>query len=97
LWGDSNKEFLAIRFKEGSKVKKGDLLVKINDAGIKAQLRKIEYQLKLSEAREFRQKTLAERDVRLPGEAESGRNGRCLGDFDRPLGLARFDPLQIGL
>lgn len=54
---------VSVRFKEGAKVRKGDLLVKINDAEITAQLRKIANQLELSQARESRQQTLASRDL----------------------------------
>lgn len=43
-----------IFFKEGSPVKKGDLLVKINDADLQAQLQKLQFQTKLAEDREFR-------------------------------------------
>jgi membrane fusion protein (multidrug efflux system) len=52
-----------VGFREGSKVKKGSLLVKINDAEIRAQLKKLDNQIKLSGNREFRQRTLAERDL----------------------------------
>lgn len=43
-----------IFFKEGSPVKKGDLLVKINDADLQAQLQKLQFQKELAEDREFR-------------------------------------------
>ncbi|HKP96880.1 MAG TPA: efflux RND transporter periplasmic adaptor subunit [Fibrobacteria bacterium] len=63
LKSEASGRIVGLHFKEGTKVRKGDLLVKINDADIKAQLRKIANQLKLSEAREFRQGTLAARDL----------------------------------
>jgi len=47
-----------IYFKEGSAVKKGDLLAKINDARLQAQLKKLQAQLELYKSKEFRQKTL---------------------------------------
>jgi membrane fusion protein (multidrug efflux system) len=43
-----------IAFKEGGKVKKGDLLVKIDDAELQAELLKARYSRKLSEDEEFR-------------------------------------------
>ena len=43
-----------IYFKEGSPVKKGDLLVKINDADLQAQMQKLQFQKELAEDREFR-------------------------------------------
>lgn len=61
---------VSVRFKEGAKVRKGDLLVKINDAEITAQLRKIAHQLELSQARESRQQTLASRDLISKEELE---------------------------
>lgn len=48
----------AINFTEGSKVKKGDLLVKINDSDLKAQLLRAESLKKLAEEKEYRSKQL---------------------------------------
>jgi membrane fusion protein (multidrug efflux system) len=47
-----------IYFSEGTFVKKNTLLVKINDADLNAQLRKVELQIKLSEQKQERQKQL---------------------------------------
>ncbi len=49
---------VAIHFKEGSNVNKGDLLVKINDADLQAQLKKLRLQEKLAIEKEARQKKL---------------------------------------
>jgi membrane fusion protein, multidrug efflux system len=51
-------KLLAIYFKEGTKVQKGALLAKINDADLQAQLRKLQLQLKLAKEREQRMKGL---------------------------------------
>lgn len=48
----------AIQFKEGSKVNKGDLLVKIYDADLRAQLRKLQLQKENIARNESRQKDL---------------------------------------
>ncbi|OGV27679.1 MAG: hypothetical protein A3J84_06720 [Ignavibacteria bacterium RIFOXYA2_FULL_37_17] len=56
-------KIINIYFKEGSSVKKGDLLVKINDAELQAQLAKAKYNLKLLEDREHRQRVLLEREA----------------------------------
>lgn len=48
----------AIYFREGEKVSKGDVLVKLNDADLQAQLLKIKTQLKLSEQKLDRLKKL---------------------------------------
>jgi membrane fusion protein (multidrug efflux system) len=50
-------------FREGSNVNKGDLLVKINDSELQAQLNRVKYNLKLLEDREFRQRQLLEREA----------------------------------
>ncbi|NDV60132.1 efflux RND transporter periplasmic adaptor subunit [Bacteroides sp. 519] len=52
-----------IEFKEGASVKKGQLLAKVNDAPLQAQLKKLEAQLKLAEDRVYRQSTLLEKDA----------------------------------
>ncbi len=44
--------------KEGSRVKKGELLVKINDADLQGQLKKIQNMIKLDSENEFREKKL---------------------------------------
>jgi membrane fusion protein (multidrug efflux system) len=53
-------KLISIFFKEGSYVTKGTLLAKIFDEDLKAQLKKLELQLKLAEAREKRLKGLLE-------------------------------------
>jgi membrane fusion protein (multidrug efflux system) len=52
-----------IYFKEGDRVKKGQLLVHINDDELQAQLRRLEYNIKLNEENEFRQKRLLEKEA----------------------------------
>lgn len=48
----------AIYFEEGAHVKEGQLLAKINDAPLQAELRKLEAQLKLMQDRLYRQRAL---------------------------------------
>ena len=52
-----------IFFKEGSFVKKGTLLAKVNDNLLLAELQKLEAQIPLAEDRVFRQNALLERDA----------------------------------
>jgi len=54
---------IKINFEEGNRVKKGDLLVKINDADLQAQLMRVESQLKLAEEKEYRSKQLIEQNL----------------------------------
>lgn len=49
---------VSIGFKEGTKVNKGDLLVKVNDADLQAQLKKAEIKKKDAEDKEYRQRVL---------------------------------------
>lgn len=52
-----------IYFREGSYVKKGDLLISIDDDELVAQLEKLRYQKKLFEDREYRQRQLLEKEA----------------------------------
>jgi len=55
---EASGKILEINFKEGSLVSKGDLLIKINDADLIAQQKKLQYQVKLATEQEERQKKL---------------------------------------
>lgn len=52
-----------IYFEEGSHVKKGDLLAKVNDSQLQAQLARLEAQVPLAQERVYRQSTLLQRDA----------------------------------
>ena len=52
-----------ILFAEGSSVKKGQLLAKVNDKPLQAELKKLEAQLPLAQDRVVRQRTLLEKDA----------------------------------
>ena len=52
---------ILIGFREGERVKKGDLLLKVNDADLQAQLQKVELRKKLAEDKEYRQKSLLDK------------------------------------
>jgi membrane fusion protein (multidrug efflux system) len=60
---ETSGKVVGIHFQEGSRVKKGELLAKINDRPLQAQLLKLQAQRKLLEEREFRQRQLLERDA----------------------------------
>ncbi len=60
---ESSGKVVGIYFKEGTMVKQGDLLAKINDLPLQAQLKRLTAQLPLAENRVFRQKTLLEKDA----------------------------------
>lgn len=60
---ETNGRITDIYFKEGTAVKKGDLLAKLNDRDLQVQLSKLQIQQKLIEEIEFRQRTLLEKEA----------------------------------
>jgi membrane fusion protein, multidrug efflux system len=60
---ETSGKVVGIYFSEGTRVKKGELLAKINDKPLQAQLLRLEAQKKLTQEREFRQRQLLERDA----------------------------------
>jgi membrane fusion protein (multidrug efflux system) len=60
---ETSGKIVGINFTEGTRVKKGDLLAKINDKPLQAQLEKLTAQKKLTEAKEFRQRSLLNKDA----------------------------------
>lgn len=60
---ETSGKIVEINFEEGSEVKKGQLLAKVNDRQLQAQLQRLVGQLKLAEDRVFRQNALLERDA----------------------------------
>lgn len=60
---ESSGKIVAIYFKEGVHVKEGDLLAKINDKPLQAQLKKLEAEVPLATDRVYRQRTLLEKDA----------------------------------
>ncbi len=60
---ETSGKVVGIYFQEGSFVEEGDLLAKMNDRHLQAQLQKLEAQHRLLVEREFRQRSLLERDA----------------------------------
>lgn len=60
---ETSGKITQISFTEGSLVKKGQLLAKVNDRPLQAQLHKLQSQLKLAEDRVFRQNALLIKDA----------------------------------
>jgi len=84
-----------ILFKEGSFVKKGDLLVKINDADLQAQLRRAESKLKLSEEKEFRQEQLHKSNLISQEEYDNTVGELNVNRADYELIKAQVDKTEI--
>ena len=60
---ETSGKITQINFKEGSFVDKGQLLAKVNDAPLQAELKMLESQLPLAQERVFRQRTLLDKDA----------------------------------
>lgn len=60
---ETSGKITEISFREGSRVSKGELLAKINDAPLQAELRKLKSQLKLYTDRLHRQNVLLEKEA----------------------------------
>lgn len=60
---ETSGKVVEINFEEGTSVKQGQLLAKVNDRQLQAQLQRLVSQLKLAEDRVFRQNALLERDA----------------------------------
>lgn len=60
---ETSGKIVEINFQEGATVRKGDLLAKVNDKPLVAQLSRYEAQLKLANDRVFRQSALLEKDA----------------------------------
>lgn len=60
---ETSGKIIEINFVEGTPVKKGQLLAKVNDRQLQAQLQRLVSQLKLAEDRVFRQDALLKRDA----------------------------------
>ncbi|MCU0455147.1 MAG: efflux RND transporter periplasmic adaptor subunit [Bacteroidales bacterium] len=60
---ETSGKIVGINFTEGTRVREGDLLAKMNDKPLQAQLQKLMAQRKLTEEKEFRQRSLLEKDA----------------------------------
>lgn len=60
---ETSGKVVGIYLQEGSHVSEGELLAKMNDRHLQAQLQKLHAQRRLSVEREFRQRTLLDRDA----------------------------------
>ena len=84
-----------ILFKEGSYVNKGDLLIKINDSDLQAQLRRAESKVKLSEEKEFRQRQLRDGNLISQEEYDNTLGELNVNKADYDLINAQIDKTEI--
>lgn len=95
LRSEISGKVVEILFKEGAYVNKGDLLVKINDADLQAQLRKAESKVKLIEDREARQRQLAQGQMISKEDYESTLNDLEGSRAEFDLIKAQIDKTEI--
>lgn len=60
---ETSGKITSINFTEGTRVSKGQLLAKVNDGPLQAQLKKLESQLQLAQDRVYRQSALLQKDA----------------------------------
>jgi len=74
LKSEVSGKITGIHFTEGQAVKKGDLLIKIDDAELLAQFEKQKFNKKLNEDNEFRQRKLLEKEAISQEEYDNALN-----------------------
>lgn len=84
-----------ILFREGKRVRKGDLLLKINDSELQAQLRKSDYQIKLAEEKERRQRKQLELEAISQEAYDTALNELNVLKSEAELIRARIEKTEI--
>jgi membrane fusion protein (multidrug efflux system) len=74
LKSESSGKITSINFKEGGRVRRGELLIQINDEEIRAQIEKQRYMQKLNKDNEFRQRQLFKKDAISQEEYDNALN-----------------------
>lgn len=95
LRSEVSGKIVKILFKEGSFVSKGDLLIKINDADLQAQLRKAESKVKLSKEKEARQIQLRDGNLISQEEYDNTVSELNVNEADYDLIKAQVDKTEI--
>jgi membrane fusion protein, multidrug efflux system len=95
LRSEVSGKIVKILFKEGSLVSKGDLLIKINDADLQAQLRRAESKVKLSEEKESRQRQLRDGNLISQEEYDNTLGELNVNQADYDLIKAQIDKTEI--
>ena len=74
LHSETSGKIVSINFKEGGYVSRGQLLVKINDADLQAQLKKAIYKKELLDSKELRQRQLLQKEAVSQSEYDVALN-----------------------
>lgn len=88
-------KIVRIYFKEGQKVNRGDLLIKIDDDEVVAQLEKQKHNKKLNDDNEFRQRKLLEKEAISQEEYDNALNRLNTTDADIKLLQAQLAKTTI--
>ncbi len=86
---------IQLNLREGATVKKGQLIAKINDKELQAQLAKLEYNAALTRNREERQKKLLKIEAISQEEYEIAMNNVSTSQADRELIMAQLEKTEI--
>ncbi len=84
-----------IHFKEGGRVAKGELLVKIDDSELRAQLARVESQLTIAEKESARLEDLYKQKVASQREYDTATNNLGVAQAERDLILAQLRKTDI--
>lgn len=95
LRSEASGKITSISFQEGRAVKVGELLVKINDSELQAQLRKAEYRVTLAEGREMRQQQLLDKGGISREEYEATLNELNVLRADIALIKAQLEKTEV--
>lgn len=92
---ESNGKVVEINFQEGAYVEKGELLARINDSQLQAQLDRLTAQLKLANDRVYRQKTLLAKDAVSREALEVVETELAMLQADIDLVVAKIELTQL--
>lgn len=95
LTSEISGRVMRINFREGSRVRKGDLLLQINDAELQAQFNRASAQLKLAQDTEARQKKQLAIEAISQEEYEAALNRLNTAKADVQLIQAQIDKARI--
>ena len=95
LQAETNGKVVSIRFTEGARVRKGDLLVKLNDADLVATHARATYRKELAVLRERRIKQLLKQGVARQEEYDTALNELHVQDAEIDLAQAQIAKTEI--
>lgn len=95
LKSETGGKITKIYFDEGKAVKRGELLVQVNDEEIRAQLTKQRYNRKLNQDIEFRQRKLLEKDAISQEEYDNALNKLNTTKADIAVLEAQLDKTKV--